>query len=122
MTWSVLTPSASPSKLRSTRWRSAGVRDRAHVVDAGGEAPVEERADLGREEHRLRAARRAAVADEALREVGRVGTVGVRRLEDADRVVLHVPRDRHLAHELLHLEDRLAVEDRLRAGRCRRRS
>ena len=50
MTWSVFTPSASPSKFRSTRWRSAGVRDLADVVDARGEAPVEEGRDLGGEE------------------------------------------------------------------------
>ena len=102
-----MTPSASPSKLRSTRWRSAGSADGADVVDADGEAALEERADLRREEHApaRRAARRRS-ARSACTSSGAPGPSGCVACEHADRVVLHVPRDRHLAHERLHLEDR----------------
>ncbi len=97
------------------RWRSAGRTTERDVVDARGEAAFEERADLRGEEHRLRAARRRAEADESLHDVGRVRAVRVRRLHEADRVVLHVPRDGHLPHELLHRSRIVvAVEDRLR--------
>ena len=110
MTWSVFTPSASPSKLRSTRWRSAGSATARTSSMRRGEAALEERADLRGEEDRLRAARRGAEAHEALaRSRARPAPSGASPEHDAHRVVLHVPRDRHLAHERLHLEDVVAM-------------
>ena len=61
---------------------------------------------------RLGAARGGAEADEAPDQIGGVGPVRVRRLHDTDGVVLHVPRDRHLAHERLHREDVVPVAGR----------
>jgi hypothetical protein len=64
-------PSASPSKLRMTRWRSAGQGDGADVVDRDVEAAVEQGVDLARQHQRLRAARRAAVAHVLAHELRR---------------------------------------------------
>ena len=58
-------------------------------------------------------ARRAAScrsARSASPRSGASGPSGCVAWSDADRVVLHVPRDGHLPHELLHLEDVVAVE------------
>src|ERR1700722_13466572 len=60
------------------------------------------------------AARRRSEADEPLRELWRIGTIGMRRLDDANGVVLHVTRNGDLSHELLHPEDAVAIENRVR--------
>ena len=53
---SVVMPSASPSKLRMTRWRIAGIADVLHVLEADVEPAVEQGADLARQLDRLRGA------------------------------------------------------------------
>src|SRR5262245_23065890 len=88
-----------------------GQRYHAHVVDRGGEAALEQGADLGGEQQRLGAARRRAELHEALDHVEAVPLGGVRRLEETNRVVLHVVRDRDLADKVLHLEDLPLVDD-----------
>ena len=95
-----------------------GQRGDADVVDARGEAAVEERADLGGEDAGLSAARRRAEPNEALHHLGSVGAVGVRRLEEANRIVLDVARGGDLADEALHPENVFALQDRsdLRGG------
>jgi hypothetical protein len=91
-------------------------RHRAHVVEPGGEPPVEQRARLGREQHGLRAPGRGAEAHVALDDGRGLGVVGVRVLQEAHRVVLHVPRDGHLAHQSLRRHDVLAPEHRRHLG------
>ena len=115
-------PSASPSKFRITRCRSAG-RATARMSSIGDVEPaVEERVDLARGHERLGAARRAAVADVVADELRRARLVRVRGRQERDRVGGHVRRDRHGAREPLHLDDLGGVRDlagrrRLGAGR-----
>ena len=115
-------PSASPSKFRITRCRSAG-RATARMSSMDDVEPaVEERVDLARGHERLGAARRAAVADVVADELRRAGLVRVRGRQERDGVGRDVRRDRHGAGEPLHLDDLgrardLAGRRRLGAGR-----
>lgn len=83
-----------------------------HVVDAGGETALEERADLRGEEHRLGSAGGGPKFDILLDHLRRAFALGVRAEEQANGVVLHVARDGHLAHEALHLQDLVAGQHR----------
>ena len=104
-TASVVMPSASPSKLRMIRWRSDGQRDGPDVVDRDVEPAVEQGVDLAGRHERLRAARRAAVADVLADELRGARLVRVRRGQHADGVGGHVRRDRDGPGEALHLDD-----------------
>ena len=65
MTRSAVMPSASASKFRMTRWRSAGSATSRTSSNATLKRPSRMRADLGAEHQRLQAARARAVADVA---------------------------------------------------------
>ena len=66
-------PSAWASKLRMMRWRSTAGRDGSNVIDAEMDAAAHQREHASAFHQRLRAARRAAVADVLLRELVRAG-------------------------------------------------
>ena len=74
--------------------QAPGTPRRCTSSNADVEAAVEQRADLGREDDRLRAARARADAHELVRHSAAYSALRVRRQQHADRVVLHVRGDR----------------------------
>ncbi len=109
-TLSVLTPSASASKLRIRRWRRAGRASVRDVVEGQVEAPVEQRQHLAAQDQRLHRARAGAVAHVALDAVGRAQLVGVRGQAQPHGVAHDMRGGGHAAHQLFHLQQPRAAD------------
>ena len=93
--------------------------DGLQVVSGDVVAAVEDRQDFRGEDHRLRTARAAAVANETLGDLGGEGVVGVSRQNQRDAVAAHVLGDRDLSGEAAHCQSLFTREDRLGLGGLR---
>ena len=90
ITRSAATPSASPSKLRISRWRSTGSATRCDVGERDVGAALEQRQRLGGEHERLPAAHARAEANGAFHQLRR-GLVVRRARGDQARRVAQAP-------------------------------
>ena len=77
--------------------------DCAHIFDAEMKRPSHQRQNAAAFDQRLRAARRAAIADVAIGDFGSVLRAGLRRHDQFDCVILHVRRDDDLSADSLEI-------------------
>src|SRR5262249_38688247 len=85
-----------------------------YILEADVVTSFHEPSHLRRQDERLRPSRTGAAADELVRLAGRELAAGVRRHDEANRVVLHWPRHEHVAHQRLPLAYLVAMHDTIR--------